>query len=164
MIKALIFDWGDTIMREFAEYEGAMVTWPRVELIPGADRALALLSQRYPCCLASNAGISNAELMGQALERVGVRQYFQQLWTSKELGVAKPDPGFFLGITGRLGLQPGEAAMVGNDYTKDIAGARGAGLRTVWLNLAGLPAPGPAADAVIGSMDELPAAIAGLQA
>ncbi|HWI66501.1 MAG TPA: HAD-IA family hydrolase [Symbiobacteriaceae bacterium] len=162
MIRALIFDWGDTIMREFAEYEGAMVTWPRVALIPGADRALAELSQRFPCCLASNAGISNAELMGQALERVNVRQYFQHLWTSKELGVAKPDPGFFLGITERLGLEPGQAVMIGNDYTKDIAGAKGAGLKTVWLNEAGLPLPGPAVDVVIRTLDELPAAIAGL--
>jgi len=162
VIRAVIFDWGDTVMRDFAGYNGPMVAWPRVELIPGADQALATLSPRYVCCLASNAGISNAELMGQALDRVAVRQYFDHLWTSKELGAAKPDPGFFLGITSRLGLPPGECVMVGNDYTKDIAGAKAAGLRTVWLNPSGDAAPGTAADAVIAMMSDLPRAISGL--
>lgn len=162
MISAVIFDWGDTVMRDFAGYDGPMVSWPRVELIPGADEALAILSPTYVCCLASNAGISNAALMGQALDRVAVRHYFHHLWTSKELGVAKPDPGFFLGITARLGLSPAECVMVGNDYVKDIAGARAAGLRTVWLNPTGAAAPGTAADAVIASMADLPRAVAGL--
>lgn len=162
MIRAVIFDWGDTVMRDFAGYDGPMVSWPRVELIPGADQALASLSPTYLCCLASNAGISNAELMGQALERVAVRQYFHHLWTSKELGVAKPDPRFFLGVAARLSLAPGECVMVGNDYAKDIAGARAAGMRTVWLNPSGDAAPGTAADLVIESMADLPGAVSRL--
>lgn len=162
MIRAVIFDWGDTVMRDFGCYEGPMVAWPHVELMPGADQALAALSPRYTCCLASNAGISDAELMGQALDRVAVRPYFHHLWTSKELGVAKPDSGFFLGIAARLGLPPGDCVMVGNDYLKDIAGAHAAGMRTVWLNLTGAEAPGPAADLVITNLADLPRAVAGL--
>lgn len=51
--------------------------------------------------------------------------------------------------------------MVGNDYAKDIASAKTAGMRTVWL--ASLPgADAPAADAVIHSMEDLNAAINGL--
>ena len=161
-IEAVIFDWGDTVMRDFPGCDGPMVSWPRVELMPGADRGLADLSERYLCCLASNAGISDAELMGEALDRVCIRHYFRHLWTSKELGAAKPAPAFFLGIVSRLGLAPAQCVMVGNDYSKDIAGARAAGLRTVWLNPTGAAAPGPCADAVITTLVDLPRAISGL--
>lgn len=133
-----------------------MAAWPVVELMPGAGKALAALADQYTCCLASNAGISDAGLMGRALERVTVRQFFRHLWTSKELGSAKPDPGFFLGIAARLGLAPADCVMVGNDYVKDIAGAKAAGMRTVWFNLTGAPAPGDAADAIIADLADLP--------
>jgi len=161
-VRAVIFDWGDTVMQDFPDYDGPMVSWPRVELVPGVDRALAELSGQYLCCLASNAGASDAALVGQALERVGIRHFFRHLWTSKELGAAKPAPAFFLGITAQLGLEPGACVMVGNDYHKDIAGARAAGLRTVWFNPDGAAAPGPCADAIIRTPDDLPRALAGL--
>ncbi|MFC7756975.1 HAD family hydrolase [Catellatospora bangladeshensis] len=52
---------------------------------------------------------------------------------------------------------------VGDNYEHDVAGAAGAGLRTVWLNRAGAPAAGPVrADVVIGSLDELPDAVTSL--
>jgi putative hydrolase of the HAD superfamily len=162
-IRAVVFDWGDTIMRDFPDYNTAMVYWPRVELIDGAREALAVLSPRFTCCLASNAGISDAELMGQALDRVAVRPYFHHLWTSKELGAAKPNPEFFLAITRRLGLRPEECVMVGNDYAKDIAGAKAAGLRTIWLAPAGAVLPVGGDTCVIYSLHDLPAALAGLR-
>lgn len=153
-MKALIFDWGDTLMRDFPEFTGPMAHWPRVELMPGAAEALAVLHERYICCVASNAGDSNAFLMGQALARVGIRQYCHHLFTSRELGAAKPDPAFFRGILAQLGIEPHEAVMVGNDYVKDIAGAKAVGLWTVWVS-ANPPGTAPAADAVIASLLEL---------
>jgi len=35
MIRALIFDWGDTVMRVFPEFSGPMAHWPRVEAVHG---------------------------------------------------------------------------------------------------------------------------------
>lgn len=162
MIRAVIFDWGDTIMRDFPTFPGAMVTWPRVELVDGAAEALAAIAGQYTICLASNAGQSDAELMGQALDRVGIRGYFDHLWTSKELGAAKPDRRFFQEIAAHLGVVPGACAMVGNDYAKDIAGAAAAGMRTVWLNPEGAPAPGRDASVIIKSLAALPGALASL--
>jgi putative hydrolase of the HAD superfamily len=156
-MQAVIFDWGDTVMRDFAEYAGAMVTWPRVEAIPGVQAALEQLSGRYICVLASNAGASDAALMGQALERVGLRRYFRHLFTSKELGAVKPQPAFFLGVARQIGVPPEACIMVGNDLVKDIGGAKSCGMRTVWLSAAG--AGGPEADRIITTMTELPAAV-----
>jgi HAD superfamily hydrolase (TIGR01509 family) len=158
-IKAIVFDWGDTLMRDFPEYQGAMVHWPRVEVIPGVSEALSQLHERITCCVASNAGDSDAELMGLALARVGIRQYFHHLVTSRELGATKPDPAFFREVLQRLGIEPQACIMIGNDYLKDIAPAKSVGLHTIWFSEAPVAEPAPCADAVIHSMKDLVAAV-----
>ena len=42
-IKALFFDWGNTVMKVFPEYEGPMVSWPKVEKIEGIEELLNYL-------------------------------------------------------------------------------------------------------------------------
>jgi HAD superfamily hydrolase (TIGR01509 family) len=154
-IKALIFDWGDTLMRNFAQYQGPMVEWPYIEIIPGAETALAELHQHYQCCVASNAAESSGELMAQALARVNLRQYFRRFFTSRDLGVGKPDPQFYVGVAHRIGLKPSQCIMIGNDYQMDIAPAKTAGMMTVWLASSALGSA-ICADAIIESLDELP--------
>lgn len=158
-IKAVLFDWGDTLMRDFPDLPGPMVSWPYIEVLEGTPPALEALQGRYILGVASNAGASDAAKMGLALERGGIRAPFDFLATSKELGAAKPDPAFFRAACAGMGQPPGACIMVGNDYRKDIEGAHAAGLRTIWLNPGGGPAPGPAADLVITTPAELPAAI-----
>ena len=157
-IRAIIFDWGDTLMRDFP-YDGAMVDWPRVEAIPGAKQALKCLYQRFVCAVASNAGLSDGELMAQALDRVGMRRFFRHFFTSKELGREKPAPEFFREILRRMDVHPQECIMVGNSYEKDIAPAKAVGMRTVWLSEDGAEGDHPCADVIIRSMDELEAAL-----
>lgn len=165
-IKAVIFDWGDTLMRDYPDRAGPMVTWPHVEAVPGAEEALtALAAAGLQLAVASNAGASDAELMGQALARVGLRRFFAHLWTSKELGASKPAPEFFREAARRAGVEPHECVMVGNDYAKDIVGAKAAGLRTVWLAVGtnGEAVAVPAADAVIAELGRLPVALDALR-
>lgn len=162
-MKAIIFDWGDTLMRDFPQYPGPMASWPVVEVIDGAAEALEGLDRSLVCCVASNAGASDAALLGQALERVGIRSYFDHLFTSKELGAAKPDPRFFIEAATRAGAAPNQCVMVGNDYVKDIIGAKQAGMRTVWLDVgASGSAEHPHADHIIRRIDELPGLIRAL--
>lgn len=129
-IKAIIFDWGDTLMRDLP-FDGPMAYWEKVEVILGAKEALETVSKDYICCVASNAGASNNELLGIALNRVNLREHFQYLFTSRELGVAKPNLDFFSKILEYLNLQPEECIMVGNDYEKDIIPANKVGLHTI---------------------------------
>jgi len=158
-VRAIVFDWGDTIMRDFPEFQGPMAHWPRVEVIPGLPEALEQIRLhflgRLMCCVASNAGDSDAELMGLALARVGIRQYFHRLFTSCELGATKPDPAFFREVLRRLAVRPRECIMVGNDYVKDIAPAKSVGMRTIWFSEAPVTDPAPYADAVLNSMGDL---------
>lgn len=133
MIKAIIFDWGDTVMRDFPEYSGPMCDWLRVELMPGIREVLTELHGKVPLYLATNAGDSDAVRVARALERVGLETYFDKIFTSRELGFAKPALGFFE-LSYQLGVAPRECLMVGNDHNKDILPAREAGMQAVWCN------------------------------
>ncbi len=154
-LQTVVFDWGDTLMVVFPEYQGPMVDWPQVALVPGVIEALESLRQHYVLCVASNAGDSDAGKLGLALERAGIRSYFEHLLTSKELGFAKPQVEFYTEIARRLDCPPAVCMMVGNDYDKDIVPAKIAGFRTVLLKDSAQPEAFPAADMLIPSLARL---------
>ena len=161
MNQVVLFDWGDTVMRVFPEYEGPMACWPRVEAVPGVAEALRALQPRYRLVLATNAPASGAALVRQALARVGLEGYFQAVFTARELGVRKPEPAFFQAMLRELGCAPHDATMVGDEYPIDVVGAKEAGLRAVWFNPTAAPCPlvHPLHDAEIQTMSELPATL-----
>lgn len=79
--------------------------------------------------------------------------------------VGKPAPAFFLLALSRLGAEPGDAAMVGDDVEADIGGAVRAGLRGVLVRTgkfreAALAAADPPPTDVIDSIADLPALLA----
>lgn len=132
-VRILVFDWGDTVMRDFPDLPGPMADWDRVELIPGVLELLNHASSLYTCVIATNAGVSDTAAMIRALKRVEVHSFFQSFFSSRDLGYEKPDIRFFLGILSALGCSPNECLMIGNSYEKDICGARNAGMHTAWL-------------------------------
>ena len=155
LIKAIIFDWGNTVMRDFPECKGPMAEWEHVEWIPFAEDALKVLHQKYICCIASNAGYSDTNAMRKALERVGADKYFLFFFTSKDLGYEKPDKRFFLKIAESIHVDPQQCLMIGNDYKKDICGAKAVGMITVFFNEKRISGKFPDADNIILSMQEL---------
>lgn len=162
MIELVIFDWGDTVMRDFPDYAGPMVDWPRVEAVPGITEALAALQPDYDLALATNAAASGADQVRAALARARLHGYFNAVLTARELVVSKPDPAFFEAILAAFDCVPHHAVMVGDTFRTDIVGAKHASLYAIWYNPAGDPPPADVpiqADAVIQSLQELDAAI-----
>jgi putative hydrolase of the HAD superfamily len=159
MIRLLIFDWGDTIMRDDPAQPGPMAEWKYVEAIPGAQEILQQLSSSFTLAVATNAGASDTTLMRKALQRVDVEKYFSWFTSSKDLGVEKPDPEFFLRIVSHFNLQPSECIHIGNVYSKDITGAFQAGLYTIFFNEKKLSGDFPEAHRIIGAWEELPQTI-----
>lgn len=163
MLKNIIFDWGDTVMRDYPEMDGPMYLWPHVEVIPYIVNALVALKGKYKLIIATNAGFSDTEAMISALERVNVHHFFEGFFSSKELGVKKPDPNFFSEVCLRSSLLPSETVFVGNDYEKDMIGAKNAGLKTIFFNKNKTECDFPAADLIILSMKDLFSAVETLQ-
>ncbi|MGH2613952.1 MAG: HAD family hydrolase [Thermomicrobiales bacterium] len=53
---------------------------------------------------------------------------------SEEFGAAKPDPSIFHEALHQAGVLAAEAVFIGDSPEFDMAGARAAGIRSVWLN------------------------------
>lgn len=129
-IKIIIFDWGDTLMRD-SQDKGPMAHWENVEIIPGVREALIKLKENYILCVASNAGDSDTELMKSALIRVGIDGFFSYFFTSTELGFEKPNSRFFEAILKALKTTSNECLIIGNDYKKDIVPSKSMGMTTL---------------------------------
>ena len=76
------------------------------------------------------------------LERTGLRDHFDALVISEEVGVPKPDPRIFDYALEQAGNPDRERVlMVGDTAESDIRGGMNAGLSTVWLNAHGRTLP-----------------------
>jgi len=157
----IAFDWGNTLMVELPQYHGAMVDWPEVAAVDGAQAALAGLSSNYHLIVASNAVDSNAARLRDALRRVDLDVYIQDIFTSHEVEGKKPQRIYFQSIQSHLPPSP-EYILVGDGYGTDVVGAWQAGWLSVWYNPSGAAAPGllPLYDIEIRQMQDLPAALA----
>ena len=78
--------------------------------------------------------ISDAPKMGVWLRIVslGLHHYFDEIITSEDFGVKKPDPKPYRRALEVLGTKPEETLMVGDWPDRDIKGAKGVGMRTAW--------------------------------
>ena len=130
----LLFDWGNTLMREFAGAAGPMVDWPRVAAMPGAVEALTLLRRERWLALATNAVDSDEAQIRGALARVGLEVLLDAVYCFRRIGHRKPSEAFFRHILADLGIGPDRVIMIGDDFDADVLGANRAGLRAVWFN------------------------------
>ena len=153
MAKILLFDWGNTIMVDF-RLPGPMFTWDKVAWVKGAEDALKALAG-YTCCIATNAGESDAEAVKKGLARVGADTYFRFIFSSWDIGFEKPDPRFFRFIIGKLRTNPVNCIMIGDNYEKDIIAAKSAGMKTILFNPSDRRGTFSLADSVIQGMDQL---------
>lgn len=75
-----------------------------------------------------------SDLQRRKLSVSGLEGRLPDVFISGEVGYGKPDARIFEHALSKLGLSPDEALMVGDRVNLDVAGARAAGVRAVWLN------------------------------
>jgi FMN phosphatase YigB (HAD superfamily) len=115
--------------------------------------------------IVSDTGWSTGRILRRHLRAARLLDCFEPeaLAFSDEVGVPKPNRAIFEVALGALGVEPAAAVHVGDLRFTDIAGARGAGMRSVrFAGAVDDPEPGPEGDAVVASHSELLAAIAAL--
>lgn len=110
------------------------------------------------CGVISNTAVPG-NLAREVLERLDILDYFDFTLYSSDCIFAKPHSMMFEMASAKWNLKPSQILHVGDQLDKDVAGARSAGLRTVWVNhdrkkiKTGKIKP----DREIFSLDELPA-------
>ena len=138
----LVFDWGDTLMKVFPQYQGVMASWPEVAAVDGVRDTLERLHKRFTMLVASNASDLNQQQIRAALKRVGLGDLIETVYTFNELGARKPDPDFFHQIEA-IRARPDEMyVMVGDEFIADVCGAWQVGWPVIWFNPLKKAAPG----------------------
>ncbi|AHM66368.1 had-superfamily hydrolase subfamily ia, variant 1 [Paenibacillus polymyxa SQR-21] len=90
------------------------------------------LKGQYKLLLLTNG---SPDLQQEKLDGVPqLAPFFDHVVISGSFGRGKPDPSIFQHALGLLGIEPGQALMVGDKLTTDIQGALSAGVHSVWLN------------------------------
>jgi HAD superfamily hydrolase (TIGR01549 family) len=98
--------------------------------IQPAKRVLSELKPLYRLGVISNSLGRNTEV---DLVRTGLRNFFDVLTVSSEIGKRKPHPEIFQAALNAMGLKAEEAIMVGDNLQEDIVGAKNAGMKTVYV-------------------------------
>ncbi|MBI3990398.1 MAG: HAD family hydrolase [candidate division NC10 bacterium] len=149
--------FGEDTMRRLEE----AYTSPVLKIMPvlngGAADTLETLHERgVKLGLICNTGRTPGAMLRIVLERLGILMFFEALSFSNELRLRKPNPRIFIHTLGRLGVEPSRALHVGDDPQTDVTGAKGAGMRALWLRQGEDPPPAPeAVDGIIGSLPEV---------
>lgn len=80
--------------------------------------------------------VTNGELDYQLrkIDAVGIRDRFDAVVASGDLGITKPDVRIFQAACSQLGVTPEQAVYVGDRLGTDAIGAARAGLTGVWID------------------------------
>ncbi len=95
--------------------------------------ALERLSTVYRTALLTNGNTEPADM--------GLDEWLDPIVHSGRVGVSKPDPAVFEVLLERTGIDAADAVYVGDSLVDDVAGARAAGMRAVWVNRSGAANP-----------------------
>ena len=114
---------------------------------------LARLSRRYRLGIVSNFYGNLATVCHNS----GIAPFFSVIVDSARIGYAKPDPRIFQSALDTLSVTPADAWFVGDSLARDMAGARGIGMRHIWLagDAARHDNPCCAGDPVLRSLEDL---------
>lgn len=115
-----------------------------IRLYPHVTEALAALREKgYRLWLLSNA---QAIFTAFELRHLGLTEQFDGIYLSSDYRCRKPDIRFFRTLMEERKLNPETTLMIGNDRNTDIAGARAAGMATLYMHTGLTPPEQEAAD------------------
>ena len=130
----ILFDWGDTVMRDHPEITTPMVEWETIEVIEGIADVLAYLdSSGRRIVLATSAEISDEGQIRGALARGGLEAYFSHIYCFKNTNLPKGEE-FYRHILNDLHISALDVLMVGDGFEKDVNIPNTLGIFAVWFN------------------------------
>lgn len=104
-------------------------------LVPDVADTVRYLAERYPLTVVSNGFV---ECQHYKMAQSGLRDCFRHVVLSEEVGIPKPRPGIFeIALAQNRAELPDlrreEVVMIGDSYMSDIAGAKAAGIDSIWV-------------------------------
>ena len=152
-LESVPADAPEVLAGEFASTRRA-----RQRLLPGARELISFLSPQCRLALLTNGA---PDLQREKIAATGLDSHFKVIAVSGEHGIGKPKPEIFHRVLRELEVMAEEAIMVGNSLERDIAGARNAGLRSIWIRVPGSEEHAEVVpDYTITALGEIPAVLA----
>lgn len=130
---------GDIIKMTVGEEADFLMKCNEMENMPYIPEALAEFDKMgIPMYVLSNSGFT-AEALSFVLQKLGIRKYFKEIWSSADYGKIKPSRDFFeMAIEQVLLDNPAEKreniVFVGDTYNSDVKGANDVGIDVIWIN------------------------------
>jgi putative hydrolase of the HAD superfamily len=127
-------------------------------LAPGAEAALRWCkAQRLSVAVLTNTITRGDAEVWQDCRRLGLGELVDEVVSSYSTGWSKPHRAMFERALAFVGVEPGAAFMVGDQFSEDVVGAKQVGLRAIWKSTRPTPSDSTERpDAVIASLVELP--------
>jgi len=123
-------------------------------VMPGAVEALtAVKALGLPVGLISNAGTTPGFVLRRIMDDFGLLERFDHTIFSDEVELAKPSPAIFEHALAAFGVEPHEAAFLGDQPILDVLGPRNAGIWSIQIGHIGEEGIEP--HARIASLSEL---------
>jgi len=135
---------------------------PELRLPELSAAVLRVLGARWRLGIVTNG---HPDIQARKVRALGLERFVGAIVYAAEHGTGggKPEAAPFLAACRALDVTPAAAIFVGDDPICDMAGARDAGLRTIWLpsRVDGAPTRGvDAADVLVASLADVPAVAA----
>jgi len=89
------------------------------------------LKNNYKVGLISN---NVQEWIEQVLKKYGIEKLFDGLFVSSEIEVRKPDARIFYAAIKEFSVKPRESIFISDEISDDLVGAKGCGMKIIWLN------------------------------
>ena len=103
--------------------------------MPGAQEAVEALSKKYKLYITSNG---TSKIQAGRLDSAAIGHFFQDIFISQDIGINKPDKGYFDRCFARIpGFDPNKTMIVGDSPSSDMLGGQNAGIATCWVNPTG---------------------------
>ena len=130
----ILFDWGDTVMRDYLERTTPMVEWEQVEVVDGIAEVLSYLhASGRRIALATSASISDESQIRGALARGGLDLYFSRIYCFKNTSLPKGE-AFYRHILNDLNVPASDVMMIGDGFEKDVQVPNQLGMFAIWFN------------------------------
>lgn len=103
----------------------------KTNVIPNALEVLEYLAPKYKMHIITN-GFNDVQ--GAKMTNSGLGSYFQHVVTSESCGAKKPSKRIFDYTLNKIGANPDECIMIGDNLQTDIIGAKNAAIDQVFFN------------------------------
>lgn len=100
-------------------------------VLPGAVELVRRLAEVAPVAVVTNGP---PDIQRLKIAQSGVEPYLTDVVISGEVGAGKPESAIFMLALERLGADPERAVMIGDNWERDVLGARALGMRAVWIS------------------------------